>query len=867
MNASLPSLDAHTPMMQQYLRIKADYPDTLLFYRMGDFYELFFDDARRAAELLDLTLTARGQSAGEPIPMAGVPWHAADNYLARLMRLGEAVAICEQIGDPALSKGPVERKVVRVVTPGTLTDEALLEERHDSLLTAIHGEGERWGISALDLASGRFSLLETDSPDGLLAELERLQPAELLVAEEQELAADLARRFNLRRQPAWHFDNEDAQRRLCEHFGVHDLHGFGCQDLPLGIAAAGAALAWVQATQTQLPAHITPPRVEQPQESVFMDAATRRNLELEDSLAGNEDHTLAAILDRCTTCMGSRQLRRWIRRPLRQHDTLRQRHDVIEALLDVERHEALRTAMRHIGDMERILARVALRSARPRDLVTLRNSLACLPEVQAQLAQHDILLLTELATRIGEFPTLHQLLCDAIIDSPPMLIRDGGVIRDGYHAELDELRALHTRAGDFLVELEQRERETTGITNLKVGYNRVHGYYIEVSRVHSERVPSHYQRRQTLKAAERYITPELKEHEDRVLSAGERALVLEKRLYAELLDTLADQLAPLQRCAAAIAELDALNTLAERATTLNYVRPQLCNEAILHIEDGRHPVIEEVQRDSLRFTANDIHLDETTRMLVITGPNMGGKSTYMRQTALIAILACMGSFVPARTARLAPPDRIFTRIGAADDLASGRSTFMVEMTEAANILHNATDRSLVLMDEIGRGTSTYDGLALAWASAVDLARRIRAFTLFATHYFELTRLPESLPGCANVHLDATEHDGEVIFLHRVKPGPASRSYGLHVAALAGIPAAVIREAETKLASLESAAAEDAGTSTPTSPPVSSPAFPPPAAATPDPLRTALLALDPDALSPREALEILYHLRAEADAGD
>ncbi len=864
MSASLPNLDAHTPMMQQYLRIKADYPDTLLFYRMGDFYELFYDDARRAAELLDLTLTARGQSAGEPIPMAGVPWHAAENYLARLMRLGEAVAICEQIGDPALSKGPVERKVVRVVTPGTLTDEALLEERRDKLLAAACRDEEGWGISALDLAGGRFRLLQAGDEDGLLAELERLQPAELLVMDEANLPDEVGRRYALRRQPGWYFDIDGARRRLCEHFGVNDLHGFGCQDMGAPLAAAGAVLAWVATTQTVIPTHIRPPRVEQPDESVFMDAATRRNLELERSLAGNEAHTLAAVLDHCATCMGSRQLRRWLRRPLRQREPLVQRQDAVAALVAEDHHAALHAALRPIGDIERILARLALRSARPRDLATLRNSLGCLPGVQAQLARHDTPLLGELARRIGEFPELCKLLERAIVASPPMLVRDGGVIAEGYDAELDELRALHASAGDFLAQLELREREHTGIANLKVGYNRVHGYYIEVSRSHSERVPAHYQRRQTLKAAERYITPELKEHEDRVLSAGERALALEKRLYAELLDTLAEQLSPLQDCAAALAELDALTTLAERAVTLDYVRPQLCDEALLHIEGGRHPVIEAVQRDGPCFTANDIHLDEATRMLVITGPNMGGKSTYMRQTALIAILACMGSFVPARAARLSPPDRIFTRIGAADDLAAGRSTFMVEMTEAANILHNASERSLVLMDEIGRGTSTYDGLALAWACAVDLARRIRAFTLFATHYFELTQLPATLPCCANVHLDATEHDGEVVFLHRVRPGPASRSYGLHVAALAGIPAAVIDEARARLAQLENASsARDLDAA----PPVTAPAAPPPAApaSAEAPLREALLALDPDGLSPREALDLFYRLRAEAEA--
>jgi DNA mismatch repair protein MutS len=837
-------------MMRQYLRIKAQYPDILVFYRMGDFYELFFDDARRAAQLLDLTLTARGQSAGEPIPMAGVPHHAADTYLSRLIRQGQSVAICEQMGDPATSKGPVERKVVRVVTPGTATDEALLEDKRESLLVAVCRKGDVNGIAVLDMASGRFHILQTVGDDALLAEMERLKPAELLCGEDTALPDGL--KTQPKRIPEWHFDADNASQRICEQFGTVDLKGFDCENLDLAVGAAGGILYYVHTTQHHMPPHIQALRVEWPQDSVTLDAATRRNLELEHGLSGNDTHTLAGVLDRTATCMGSRLLRRWINRPLRDQHTLRQRHDLIAALQTDQLHEQLHTVLRRIGDVERILTRVALKSARPRDLTTLRAALQALPDIHALTRAVNNPLLTEICQRIAEFPELHAVLQQAIIESPPVLIRDGGVIARGYDAELDDLRALRDDASDFLTRLEETERKQTGINTVKVGYNRVHGYYIEVSRIHSEKVPPHYQRRQTLKAVERYITPELKDHEDKVLSASERALAREKQLYDELLDLIAGELGRLQECAAALAELDTLNNLAERAVGLGYHRPILNETPGIRIRGGRHPVIEHVQ--PAPFTPNDLQLDDASRMLIVTGPNMGGKSTYMRQAALITIMACIGGFVPAEQAEIGPIDRIFTRIGASDDLASGRSTFMVEMTEAANILHNATANSLVLMDEIGRGTSTYDGLALAWASAIELATRLRAFTLFATHYFELTRLPEELDSCANVHLEATEHNGKVIFLHSVKPGPANRSYGLHVAALAGVPADVVTRARNKLRELEDL-------STHTSP------RPEPASSThhSDGLRERLRETDPDDLTPRDAQQLVYTLRAMLDA--
>ncbi len=801
-SAPAKAANALTPMMQQYWRIKADYPNTLLFYRMGDFYELFFDDARRVSKLLDITLTARGESGGKPIPMAGVPYHAADNYLAKLVRLGESIAICEQVGDPATSKGPVERRVMRIITPGTVTDELLLDERRDNLLVAIQRLDSVYAIASVDVASGRFTVMEMASEEGLAAELERLRPSELLVAEDIrfESPSILENRAGVQRQPPWLFDTESGKRLLTAQFSTHDLAGFGASDLTAAIGAAACLLQYVKDTQKTALPHLQGLRVERREDSIIMDAATRRNLELDINLGGGTDNTLAAVMDQTATAMAGRLLRRWLHRPIRDRAVLRNRYHSIAALIDDHRYQAIHETLKGIGDLERILARVALRSARPRDLAAIRDTLSLTPHLRALLAPIDATGLANLREGIGEHPDLHALLSRAIIESPPVLIRDGGVIADGYDAELDELRTLRFNSDQFLLDLEKRERENSGIANLKVGYNRIHGYYIEITRSQSDTVPANYTRRQTLKGAERFITPELKIFEDKVLSAKERALAREKGLYDELLDRLQNELAPLQRCANAIAELDVLTNLAERALTLNLSQPELTDEPCLRIRAGRHPVVEHVL--GTPFVPNDLDLHDKRRMLIITGPNMGGKSTYMRQTALIALLAHIGSFVPAEAASLGPIDRIFTRIGAADDLAGGRSTFMVEMSETANILHNATAQSLVLMDEIGRGTSTFDGLALAWACAEYLAREIGPFTLFATHYFELTVLPDRIDSIANVHLTAAEHGHGIVFLHSVKHGPASQSYGLQVAGLAGVPQKVLAHARERLRELE-----------------------------------------------------------------
>ncbi len=845
-------------MMQQYLGLKAEHPDTLLFYRMGDFYELFYDDARRAAELIDITLTTRGKSAGEPIPMAGVPYHAVDGYLARLVKLGESVAICEQIGDPAASKGPVERRVVRIVTPGTLTDASLLPERQDNAVAAVVRGKRETGLAWLDLSAGRFLVTQISGDAALAAELERLQPAELLYDEESSPPDWLARRPGSRGRPPWHFERETAERLLCEQFGTQDLGGFGVEGLDEAIRAAGALLEYVRDTQRGTLPHIDGMSVEQPDDAILMDAATRRNLELDRSLSGQDRHTLAGIVDSCRTAMGSRLLRRWINRPVRDQAAIGARHEAVAVLLD-RGHEPFREALAGVGDMERILSRVALRSARPRDLRQLADSLSRLPDLQRLLGEADAPLIASLATEIGAHPETERLLDSALVESPPMLIRDGGVIAEGYDAELDELRDISTNADQYLVDLERRERERTGLPSLKVGYNRVHGYYIEISKAQAAKAPEAYTRRQTLKGAERFITPELKRFEDEVLSARERALAREKALYEDLLDALHGVLGPLRRTAAALSELDVLACFAERAGTLGLSRPTLCNEPRIEIRGGRHPVVERVLDEP--FVPNDLDLDDDRRLLIITGPNMGGKSTYMRQAALIVILAHIGSFVPAESLTVGPVDRIFTRIGASDDLAGGRSTFMVEMTETANILHNATRESLVLMDEIGRGTSTFDGLSLAWAAAHHIATRLGAFTLFATHYFELTALPEELPHAANVHLDATSHGDRLIFLHAVKPGPANQSYGLEVASLAGVPRAVIRRARRYLEALESHREHhEAGPQRQldlTPAPVEDEAE--------DPLREALEDVDPDTLSPREALDLLYRLKGLADS--
>ncbi len=835
----------HTPMMQQYLRIKAEHPDMLLFYRMGDFYELFHDDAVRAAKLLDITLTQRGASNGQPIKMAGFPYHSAEQYLARLVRLGESVAICEQIGDPATSKGPVERKVVRIVTPGTLTDSALLDEKRDSLLLALHQRDNEVGLAWLNLASGKFFVAETDVQN-LAAELERLQPSEILLAENTPAPPY---KTAIKTLPVWHFDGETARRALCQQFSTRDLAGFGCDDFTLGLAAAGALLGYAKLTQGQGVSHVRSIQVYAAERTVRMDAATRRNLEITQTLRGEPAPTLLSLLDTCATNMGSRLLHHWLHHPLRDRTALRARLDAVEKLIVpcLPVHNQLKPCV----DIERITSRVALRSARPRDLSGLRDTLVQLPQLRALLSNNASTLVSELSSALLSDSALVALLQKTLRAEPSSVLREGGVIADGLDAELDELRGIQTHCGDFLLALEARERARSGITTLKVEYNRVHGFYIEVSAAQSVNVPDDYRRRQTLKNAERYITPELKAFEDKALSANDRALAREKLLYEQLLDQLAPYIAPLQHIAAAIAELDVLATFAERAAALNYSAPTFSDEAVLRISQGRHPVVE-VQVE--QFIANDTELHDQRQMLLITGPNMGGKSTYMRQVALITLLAHCGSFVPADQAVLGEIDQIFTRIGASDDLASGRSTFMVEMTEAANILHNATEKSLVLVDEIGRGTSTFDGLALAYAIARHLLEKNRSYTLFATHYFELTRLNEEFRQLANVHLAAIEHQHTIVFLHAVNEGAASQSYGLQVAALAGVPNEVIRNAKKQLRALEqnSAAQNPQGDLFAAVRDVPEPEE--------HPVLGALRDMQPDELSPKAALEKLYQLK-------
>ena len=877
--SSAPDLNQHTPMMQQYLRIKAEYPNALLFYRMGDFYEMFYEDAQRAAALLDIALTQRGSSAGAAIPMAGVPAVTIDTYLQRLVRKGQSVAICEQRGEPGKTKGPMQREVVRVVTPGTVTDDALLDERRDTLLASVCASGVNFGLAWLDLAAGRFTVMQLHGRQALEAEIERLNPAEVLISDamagSDHDVSPQARQWRAR--PPWHFETGSARRLLCEQFGTRDLAGFGCDGLPLAIAAAGALLTYVRETQKSALPHLRGLSTEIGDDAVLMDPATRRNLELDASLAGKPELTLAGVFDSTATAMGGRLLRRWLHRPIRNQMELRARYDGVEELIVAGSGASFAQGLRAVGDLERILARIGLRSARPRDLTQLRDTLAALPALRATLRESQAALLTQLLNELGTHAVEHDLLRRAVAESPPHFLRDGGVIAAGFDAPLDELRLLGSNTEGFLLDLERQERERTGLSSLKLGFNRVQGFFIEVNRSQAERVPADYQRRQTVKSAERFITPELKSFEDKVLGARDRSLARERELYDSLLSTLIEALPQMQRSAAAIAQLDVLAAFAERAVTLNCVRPELVGEALLSIDGGRHPVVERASSEP--FIPNDLKLGDNRKMLVITGPNMGGKSTYMRQAALLTILAHSGAFVPARRARFGPIDRIFTRIGASDDLAGGRSTFMLEMTETANILNNATDRSLVLMDEVGRGTSTFDGLSLAWACAAYIATRVRAFTLFATHYFELTSLALEAPGVANVHVEAVEHGDKLIFLHSVKDGPANQSYGLQVAALAGIPNAVIAQARRYLTELER---ERDALRSHTSPQKELPLFaatpaaratpavavPDPAARHPDRLSLALAALraaDPDSLSPREALDLLFKLK-QLDAG-
>lgn len=851
------NLSSFTPMMQQYLKIKAEHPDILLFYRMGDFYELFFDDAKRASQLLDISLTKRGKTDGDPIPMAGVPYHAVEGYLAKLVQLGESVAICEQIGDPATSKGPVERKIVRIVTPGTISDEALLPERQDNLIACVYYEKKIFGLATLDMSSGRFQISELADDAALTTELQRIMPVEILYPEDFAYIRLLEPYKGLRRRPTWEFELVTAIKLLTKQFGTQDLKGFGVDKAIVALCAAGCLLQYAKETQRTALPHINAISLSQERDFIVIDVASRRNLELTQNLAGGTENTLASVLDYCSTPMGSRLLKRWIHQPLRHKKTLLNRQNAVKNLIQQERYSDFKPLLQQIGDMERILARIALRSARPRDLTRLRQALGQLPQIIQLLQQHnqhqqfDMLL-----SKLQDFSELFALLTRAIIETPPLLIRDGGVIAPGYHQELDEWRELATGATQYLENLEIRERQQTGIDTLKIGYNAVHGYYIQISRGQAERAPTHYIRRQTLKNAERFIIPELKDYEDKVLKAKGAALALEKQLYDELFDLLLLHLSALQTTSLTLAELDVLANLAERAETLNYVAPTFSEQTLISIEAGRHPVVETVLQDP--FIANPLDLNQKRHLLIITGPNMGGKSTYMRQTALITLMAYIGSFVPAQQAVIGPIDRIFTRIGASDDLASGRSTFMVEMSEMANILHQATPQSLVLIDEIGRGTSTYDGLSLAWACAEWLATQLKSLTLFATHYFELTSLPQQLPGCINIHLDAKEHNDTIAFMHSVQEGAANKSYGIAVAQLAGVPRPVIQLAKQKLKQLEKLSLQnsqinDYQTELDFNP---EPEFD----ANSEAILQQLAQIDPDDLTPKQALAMLYQLK-------
>ncbi|MBL8319018.1 MAG: DNA mismatch repair protein MutS [Burkholderiaceae bacterium] len=846
-------------MMQQYLRIKAEHPDTLVLYRMGDFYELFYDDARKANRLLDITLTSRGASAGEPVVMAGVPVHALETYLARLIKLGESVAIAEQVGDVATAKGPVERKVVRVVTPGTVTDGELLDERADTTLLALcrDARGRQWGLAWLTVASGRCGLSQCGEAD--LAEwLSRLGPAEILLADIEVPEAVRMHPAARTVRPAWQFEPALGRRKLCELLRVATLAGFGADDLPLAHAAAAALLAYAERTQGGQRAHVVELAVAQASELLTLPLTTHRNLELTQTLRGATSPTLLSLLDTCRTGMGSRTLRLWLTQPARERGTATARHDAIAQLLGGPA-DTLRDALRGVSDVERCVARLALRQVRPRELAGLRDTLRALPGLRERAPTRSTLL-QQLHAALRPDDAILQRLAGALAEEPAALVRDGGVIATGHDAELDELRAIGQHGDAFLLELEARERTRTGIGNLRVQFNRVHGFYIEVTASGLDKVPADYQRRQTMKNAERYITPELKAFEDKALSAQERALAREKHLWEALVESLQPQVAALAALGRALAALDALACLAERAATLGWCRPQFVNHPGIDIERGRHPVVEArlAETGGGAFIANDTRLDARTRMQVITGPNMGGKSTYMRQVALIVLLAAMGSFVPADRCVLGPIDAIHTRIGAADDLANAQSTFMLEMTEAAAIVHAATEQSLVLMDEIGRGTSTFDGLALASAIAAHLHDRNRAFTLFATHYFELTEFPARHPRAVNVHVSATESGHDVVFLHEVQAGPASRSYGVQVARLAGVPGAIVRQAQHTLEALEQQSREGAAQ-------VDLFAAPPPATspAKPSASLRALAAIDPDTLTPREALDALYRLKALA----
>lgn len=846
------SAEQHTPMMRQYFGIKKDYPDTLVLYRMGDFYELFFEDAERASRLLDITLTSRGKSGGEPIPMAGVPVHSIEQYLVKLVNQKQPVAICEQIGDPATSKGPVDRKVVRVVTPGTLTEESLLSDRQENLLAAICPSEQGIGLAVLEVSSGRFLGLEIPNLESLNDELVRLSPAELIQPDSNFIdESSLPHDIHYETTAAWHYTEERATEVLTQAFNTRELTAFGCNDAPLATRAAGALIRYVSDIHGKQLTHVTEIKIEHSDRLLKLDAVSRKNLEIDSSLNQKAGTTLVELFDLCTTAMGARMQRRWFNSPIRDHQELRHRNLAVSSIKDCTQREELRVEMKQIGDLERIVSRLAMRTARPRDFTRLRQALKTIPRIKPHLDQ-SIPKLTTLNSSIDSFPELAELLERAILEEPPVIIRDGGVIKSGYDDELDNLRSLQKNSGDYLIQLEEREKQRTGVKTLKVQYNRVHGYYIELSRLQSHLAPADYQRRQTLKNAERFITPELKQFEDKVLSANDKALTREKWLYEQLFDLLQPKLVKLAVTARALAELDVLICFAICAEKFDLCEPEFTDKQELTIQAGRHPVV--AQHSNAAFIPNDIALDSVTRMLVITGPNMGGKSTYMRQIAIIVLLAHSGSFVPAASALIGDIDQIFTRIGASDDLASGRSTFMVEMTEMAYILRNASSKSLVLVDEIGRGTSTFDGLSLAWACARNLARNIKAYTLFSTHYFELTQLAEQLDHTINVHLDAIEHGKDIVFLYSVLPGPASQSYGVQVARLAGIPTSVLDDAAKKLKNLEQ----------PTSHSTAAPAdFQLSLFQSPDKvseIEIELSGIDPDNLTPRQALEFIYTLK-------
>ena len=847
--------EKHTPMMRQYLAIKSEHPDKLLFYRMGDFYELFMQDAEKAARLLDLTLTARGSSNGQRIPMAGVPVHAADNYLSRLVKAGESVAICEQTSDPASSKGLVKREVVRIMTPGTVTDDNLLDHNRDNPICSIYSHNGMIGLASIELSSGDFLLQHLRDENELLSEIERLRPAEIIVDESLPFNS----LSNLQPIAEWHFEYDSAYRALTDQLHTRDLSGFGCQDMPSAICAAGALLQYVRDTQRKSLPHLIGIRVQQNEDFVVIDAISRRNLEIDQAVDGNKKFCLSGVIDHTQTAMGARCLRRWLGQPSLDLSIVRHRHQAVDNLIIQQQYLELITALKEICDIERIRGRVAIQTARPRDLSALRDSLNTLPKIITLCSQMTDQRIEILRENIAPPEQLVDLLNRSIKPEPSVFIKDGGVIAEGYDGDLDELRALHTHADDYLVQLEQREQQATGLSTLKVAYNRVHGYYIEVSKTQSQNMPERFSRRQTLKNVERYITVELKEFEDKVLSAKERALSREKYLYEQLLAQLLDYLQPLQNMAQSLAELDVLCCFADIAVEYDYVQPVLQEAPGLTIEQGRHPVIERLQNTP--FVANDITLNPDSRLLMITGPNMGGKSTYMRQTALIVILAFAGCYVPAAAAKLGPVDRIFTRVGAADDLATGRSTFMVEMTEAANILNNATAQSLVLMDEIGRGTSTFDGLSLAWSCAQHLLINNQALTLFATHYFELTTLADELDGAVNVHIDAIEHKDEIVFLHTVKTGPANQSYGLQVAQLAGVPKSVIKRAKQRLQILEAQARSHRESAMQTQIPFTLPNDEASIDKSDQEILDEIDNLHADDLSPKQALEIIYRLKS------